>query len=78
MKHKIIAILLALYTTVSLIVSTIIYWSTLHPLLLHLMLHAIGASIIYIVCLITTTIQDYQFNKLWKDFCTKNKKDKEN
>ena len=79
MKHKIAIILITLFTVISLTVSTILYWSTLHPLLRFLMIDAIAASVIYLAGYITTTIQDYKLNKLWKDFCDENKrKDKEN
>ena len=79
MKHKIAIILITLFTAISLTVSTILYWSTLSPLLRFLMIDAIAASVIYLAGGITTTIQDYKLNKLWKDFCNENKtKDKEN
>ncbi len=78
MKHKIIASIIILFTTISLTVSTILYWSTLHPLLRFLMVDAIAASAICLAGFITTTIQGYKLNKLWKDFCDENKrKDKE-
>lgn len=79
MKHKIVAIFIALFAAISLATSTILYWSTLHPLLRFLMIDAIAASAIYLTGYITITIQDYKLNKLWKDFCDENKrKDKEN
>lgn len=79
MKHKIIASIIILFTTISLIISTALYWLTLHPLLRFLMIDAIAASTICLAGFVTTTIQDYKLNKLWKDFCDENKrKDKEN
>ena len=79
MKHKISIIIITLFTTISLTTSTILYWSTLHPLLRFLMIDAIAASAICLAGFITTTIQDYKLNKLWKEFCDENKRrDKEN
>ena len=79
MKHKIIAIVIILFAVISLTASTVLYWSTLHPLLRFLMIDTIAASVIYLAGFITTTIQDYKLNKLWKEFCDENKrKDKEN
>lgn len=74
MNHKIIAIAIILFTVISLTTSTIIYWQTLHPLLRFLMIDAIAASVIYLAGYITTTIQDYKLNKLWKDFYDNNKR----
>ena len=74
MKHKIIAIAIILFTLISLTVSTILYWPTLHPLLRFLMIDAIAASAIYLAVFITITIQDYKLNKLWKEFCDENKR----
>ena len=79
MKHKIISAIIILFTIISLTTSTVLYWSTLHPLIRFIMIDAIAASAICFAGFITTTIQDYKFNKLWKDFYDENKrKNKEN
>ena len=79
MKNKIAIILITLFTTISFTTSTILYWSTLHPLFRFLMIDVIAGSAICLAGFITITIQDYKFNKLWKDLYDENKrKDKEN
>lgn len=78
MKHKLIISLIYIFTTIFFITLTTIYWSTLHPLLRFLMIDAAFVSAVYTVDIITMIIQEYQINKLWKDFCDENRrKDKE-
>ena len=74
MKNKIAIILITLFTAISFTASTILYWSTLHPLLRFLMIDAIAGSVICLAGFITTTIQDYRLDKLWKEFCDENKR----
>ena len=74
MKHKTIQFLITLFTTIWLTASTILYWSTLHPLLRFIMIDAMAASAICSIGMIIMTIQERQLNKLWKIFCNTNKR----
>ena len=79
MRHKIISTLLTLLATLSLTIETILFWSTMPLLLRLLMIILTIGGVVCTVGFIIIIIQDCQINKLWKDFCDKNKrKEKEN
>ena len=79
MGHKIISTLLTLFATFSLTIETILFWSTMPLILRLLMISFTIGGVVCTVGFIIIIIQDCQINKLWKNFCDKNKrKDKEN